>query len=275
MQLSLGFSPCPNDTFMFNALINYKLDKNPFDFNLVIEDVEELNQRCLNRELDICKLSYHAYTYLYKDYQMLNAGSALGRGVGPLLITQMPYNLHDIDNLSIALPGKYTSAHFLFSTAFPNAANKVFMNFADIEQAVISGEVDAGVIIHENRFTYADKGLLKVIDLGEFWEAKTGLAIPLGGIAIKRELAESVKNDFDRMLKESVQYAYKYPEDAAEFISTHAQEMDPEVLKKHIEAYVNEYSIDLGNEGKQAVFGLFREKLNLSSENIEQLKLFV
>jgi 1,4-dihydroxy-6-naphthoate synthase len=206
---------------------------------------------------------------------MLNAGSALGRGVGPLLITKMPYNLHDVDRLIVAIPGKYTSAHFLFETAFPEAHNKKLMHFADIEDAVLNDEVDAGVIIHENRFTYADKGLLKIIDLGEFWESKTGLAIPLGGIAIKRSIDPEIKRSFDSMLKRSIEFAYKNPDKGLDYIHQHAQEMDAEVLKMHIKTYVNEYSIDLGNTGKSAVYGLFHEKLGLNLENIQKLKLFV
>ena len=275
MQLSLGFSPCPNDTFMFNALVNELLPNNPFTFSLVLEDVEELNQRCLRNEIDVCKMSYHAYTYMYKEYQMLNAGSALGRGVGPLLITKMPYNLHDVDRLSVAIPGEYTSANFLFQTAFPDSTNTKVMHFADIEKAVLTGEVDAGVIIHENRFTYANNGLLKIIDLGEFWESKTGLAIPLGGIAIKRNITTEIKEQVDKLLRESIIYAYQNPDAGNQFIHKHAQEMDNEVLQKHIKTYVNDYSIDLGKEGKEAVYGLFYQKLGFETKKIKKFDLFV
>ena len=262
MQLSLGFSPCPNDTFMFDALVNNKINIQDLVFNTHIADVEALNELCLAESLTISKLSYHAYTYLSDQYQMLTAGSALGRGVGPLLITKMPYNLHDVDRLKIAIPGKYTTAAFLLQAAFPEAKNIVPTRFENIEPMVLNGDVDAGVIIHENRFTYEDKGLLKILDLGEFWEQKTGLPIPLGGIAIKRELRQDIKLIVNELVASSVQYAFNHPESSIDYVNKHAQEMDDQILKQHIRTYVNPYSLDLGITGKKAVRRMFIEKYN-------------
>jgi len=275
MQFSLGFSPCPNDTFMFDALVNGKLGKSEYSFIPHIADVEALNRMCLNGELDISKMSYYTYTQLSDQYQMLTSGSALGRGVGPLLISKMPYNLHDVDRLKIAIPGANTTAAFLLQLAFPEASNLIETSFEEIEGMVMKDEVDAGVIIHENRFTYADKGLLKLIDLGAFWEEKTRLPIPLGGIAVKRSLSDEVKQGINELVANSVKFAFDQPTSSAEYVRSYAQEMDSEVLKKHISTYVNQYSVDLENEGKAAVYRMFKEKYPQNRMEIEKNFLFV
>ena len=257
MELSLGFSPCPNDTYLFDALVNKKLPDNSYTFKTTIADVEELNLKCLAAELDICKISYHCYTKVYEDYQLLTAGSALGRGVGPLLISKQAYSIADVPNLKIVIPGEHTTANFLLKSAFSNIKQVESRLFSDIEKAVINGEFDAGVIIHENRFTYHERGLLKILDLGTNWEKETGLPIPLGGIAIKRTLPEALKLEINQLLIQSVQFAFDYPDLALPFVKAHAQEMDPNIILKHIDTYVNNYTLDIGIEGKSAVKEMF------------------
>jgi len=257
MKLTLGFSPCPNDTFMFDALVNAKVDTEGLEFDVVIEDVEALNQLALQQVLDVTKLSYHAFLHCVQDYVLLNSGSALGRNCGPLLIHKQG-NSALTSNSKIAIPGKNTTANLLLNIAFPYLQNKLEMLFSDIEQAVINGEVDAGLIIHENRFTYQEKGLEKIQDLGEFWEEETGLPIPLGGIVVKRDLPLELQQKIQRVLKRSVQYAFDHPKSAREYIRYYAQEMDEQVMYKHIKIYVNDFSLDLGVEGKQAVEEIFK-----------------
>ena len=188
MNFTLGFSPCPNDCFIFDALVHKKIDTQGIDFTLVMEDVEALNNRAFQSELDITKLSYHAFIYLTNTYNLLNSGSELGFNCGPLLIQNSKNKITDINTASIAIPGKYTTANFLLSLAFPNAKNKKEMLFSDIENALLLNKIDAGLIIHENRFTYQEKGLEKIIDLGEFWESLIHAPIPLGGIVIKKNI---------------------------------------------------------------------------------------
>jgi 1,4-dihydroxy-6-naphthoate synthase len=257
MKLSLGFSPCPNDTFIFDALIHHKIDTEGLTFDVSFDDVETLNQKAFAAELDITKLSFHAFAHVLDKYVLLNAGSALGFGVGPLLIAKNK----DIDvtdvNLKVGIPGKFTTANFLLGLAFPHLKNKIEITFSEIEQKLLDNEIDLGLIIHENRFTYLDKGLHKVMDLGEFWERETGGPIPLGGIVIKRSLPEHVKQKVQRVLRKSVEYAFANPKSGLEFIRSHAQEMSEEVMYKHIDLYVNQYSLDLGVEGKKAVSLLF------------------
>jgi 1,4-dihydroxy-6-naphthoate synthase len=260
MTLTLGFSPCPNDTFIFDALIHHKIDTEGLDFEVSYDDVETLNQKAFVGELDITKLSYHAFAYVADHYVLLDAGSALGFGVGPLLITKQDdiSNLKSqISNLKIGIPGKYTTANFLLGLAFPEAKNKVELVFSNIENAVLDGRIDIGLIIHENRFTYQDKGLKKIIDLGDYWEKLTGLAIPLGGIVANRELPLDTLHKINRVLKRSVEFAFANPKSGLEYIRSHAQEMSEEVMYKHIELYVNKYSLNLGDEGRKAIKLLF------------------
>jgi len=260
MKLTIGFSPCPNDTFIFDALIHHKIDTEGLDFEVFYDDVETLNQKAFRGELDITKLSYHAFAYAADKYILLDAGSALGFGVGPLLISKqadVSSLISNISNLKIGIPGKYTTANFLLSLAFPDAANKQEIVFSDIENAVLDGRIDIGLIIHENRFTYQDKGLYKIIDLGDFWEKRTGCAIPLGGIVANRNLPLAVQHKINRVLQRSVEFAFANPKSGLEYIRSHAQEMSEEVMYKHIELYVNQFSVDLGAEGKKAVKLLF------------------
>lgn len=265
MELTLGFSPCPNDCFIFDALVHGKVDTEGLKFKVVMEDVEALNQRAFRGELDITKLSYHAYAYLTGKYVLLDAGSALGHNCGPLLISRKELRTSDFSNdrLKIVIPGKYTTANFLLSLAFPYATNKTEMLFSEIEDAVLNEKADAGLIIHENRFTYEQKGLKKVIDLGEYWETLIKAPIPLGGIVIKRELPGNVKQAVNRVIRKSVTYALSDPKSSLPYVKEHAQEMSEEVMYKHIDLYVNQFSVDLGEEGKKAVKLLFdkaREK---------------
>ena len=280
MNLSLGFSPCPNDTFIFDAMIHQKIDTEGLSFEVVFDDVETLNQKAFRADLDITKLSYHAYAYLTENYVLLDAGSAIGFGVGPLLIcnnedyisTDGLQNLRSqssglwsqASDLRIGIPGKYTTANFLLSTAFPEAKNKIAMKFFEIESALLNDQIDLGVIIHENRFTYQDKGLKKVIDLGEYWEDLTHGPIPLGGIMIRRNLPEEIKQKVNRIIRRSVEYAFDHPESGLDFIHSLSQEMSTEVIKKHIDLYVNKFSIDLGELGRKAVETFFKEAHKLS-----------
>lgn len=266
MKLNLGISPCPNDTFIFDALIHHKIDTEGLEFEVSFDDVETLNQKVFRAELDISKISFHAYAYALENYILLNSGSALGFGVGPLLISKNPVlnTIHiESKNLKVAIPGEYTTANFLLRLAFPKLTNKVLSTFSDIEGMLLQEQVDLGLIIHENRFTYQEKGLHKVIDLGEFWEKKTNQPIPLGGIVINRNIDLATQHKVDRVLKKSVEFAFTNPGSGVDFIKSHAQEMDEAVMYKHIDLYVNKYSIYLGKEGRKAIKTLFNQALEL------------
>jgi 1,4-dihydroxy-6-naphthoate synthase len=254
MKLTIGFSPCPNDTFIFDALVNRKIDTGGLEFEAVMEDVETLNRMALQEKLDITKISYGVLPRILPAYKVLNAGGALGVGVGPLLVSAGPIDQEEVNDLIIALPGVNTTAHMLFSLAFPGAIKKKFMVFSSIEDAVLSGEADAGVIIHENRFTYEAKGLHKVMDLGDHWEKTTGNPIPLGGIVMNRRYENTLMQQVDEMIRQSLIYSKNaYPELSA-FIRSNAQEMEEDVMRKHIGLYVNDYSLNLGFRGRAAVW---------------------
>jgi len=259
MKLTLGFSPCPNDTFIFDALIHHKIDTEGLEFEVYYDDVETLNQKAFRGELDITKLSYHAFAYVVDQYVLLDAGSALGFGVGPLLISKGEMSIAELNNPDhkIGIPGKYTTANFLLGLALPKATNKQEMVFSEIEDALLQEQIDVGLIIHENRFTYQLKGLKKIIDLGDYWEKLTGCAIPLGGIVAHRKLTPEVLQKINRVLKKSVEFSFANPKSGLDFIRQHAQEMSEEVMYKHIELYVNKYSLDLGEEGRRAINLLF------------------
>lgn len=262
MKLSLGFSPCPNDTFIFDALVHKKIDTEGLEFELVLADVEELNQMAFSQMLDITKLSYHALLYLQNDYLILDAGSALGFGVGPLLISLSDIPEIEMTDKVIAIPGNYTTANLLLTLAYPDAVKKKLMLFSDIESAVLDRSVDAGVIIHENRFTYHQKGLICLSDLGAFWEQLTSFPIPLGGIAVKRNLPVEVAAKFQRVLKRSIEFALTNNQ-LSEFVKCNAQEMEEEIMRKHISLYVNQHTLSLGNEGKSAILALFEMALSM------------
>jgi len=253
MRLSLGFSPCPNDTFIFDALVNKKIDTGDFEFEVILEDVQTLNRWALEKKLDVSKISYGVWPLLQKNYSLLDAGGALGKGVGPLLISKNNILIQDISQLLVAIPGENTTANLLFSMAFPQAKRKKYLLFSEIENAVLQDEADCGVIIHENRFTYMQRGLVKQMDLGEFWEAKTKSPIPLGGIVMRNHFSVQERADLDLLIRESLAYAEAYYPDLSEYVTGHAQEMQESVMRQHIDLYVNQFSLSLGEEGRRAV----------------------
>lgn len=275
MNFSLGFSPCPNDCFIFDALVHKKIDTQGVDFTVLMEDVEALNNRAFNQELDITKLSYHAFLYLTSHYALLNSGSALGFNCGPLLVKDSKHKIENLNNAIIAIPGKYTTANFLLSLAYPKATNKKEILFSDIEEAVLSHKVDAGLLIHENRFTFQQKGLEKIIDLGEFWESLIHTPIPLGGIVVKKSIDISLQKTIDSLIKQSVEFAFANPESCMPFVKQHAQEMSEEVMKKHIALYVNDFSIDLGNIGKNAIQLLFDKAIETGLIDRQMPQIFI
>lgn len=252
MLLSIAFSPCPNDTFIFDALVNQKIDTEGFEFRVSLEDVETLNNNALSCQYDITKISYGVYHKIIKDYIILDSGSALGTGVGPLLISKDEINDVEVNEATIAIPGENTTAHFLFSMAYPNASKKIFIRYDEIEAFVKSGK-GLGVIIHENRFTYQQKGLHKIVDLGDYWEQATQDPIPLGGIVARRTLDKSVREKINGLIRKSIDYAFtNYPE-LNDYIRNNAQEMDDAVMHQHIGLYVNDYSLSLGYKGREAI----------------------
>lgn len=261
MKLTIGFSPCPNDTFIFDALVNKKIDAGNLEFDLVLEDVQTLNEMAIDGKLDVTKISYGSLPLISDKYVLLSSGSALGKGVGPLLIA--PFELPEpaVKQCVIAIPGRNTTAHVLFSLAYPDATNKVFLRYDEIEDFVLSNNgslqniqsVKLGVIIHENRFTYQDKGLIKQTDLGNFWENETRLPVPLGGIVANRNLPDNIKQNVQSLIRESLEYSYKNKNGLSDFVKDNAQEMSIEVMKMHIDLYVNNFSLDLGDDGRKAV----------------------
>lgn len=267
MKLSLGFSPCPNDTFIFDALVNKKIDTEGLEFEAVLEDIQTLNQWSNEGKLDITKLSFPAYFRNHDRYEMLSSGAALGKGVGPLLIAKRMVNVPDVIHSSIAIPGELTTANFLLSFAFPMAKNKTPILFSEIENAVLMEKFDLGVIIHENRFTYHEKGLIKICDLGEVWEEKQNAPIPLACIAAKNTISAEVRNKVSKLIKKSVEFAFEHYPEITPYTKEHAQAMDENVMRQHIELYVNNYSIDLGEDGRKAIDQLQQVYDNLSVQN--------
>lgn len=257
MKLTLGFSTCPNDTFIFDAMVNGRIDTEGLSFDLHLADVEELNRLAFSSELDATKVSYHAYAHLSESYQLLTAGSALGFGNGPLLISKYKIYPDELHELKIAIPGKYTTANLLLSLAYPHLQQKREYLFSDIEEVILSGEADAGVIIHENRFTYQAKGLQKIVDLGAWWEEQYRLPIPLGGIIVNRRLPEAIRVKLNNVLRRSVEYAFQNPNDSLPFVRQHAQTMEESVMRSHIKLYVNDFSLELGTLGREAINTLY------------------
>lgn len=256
-NLSLGYSPCPNDTFIFYAMVHGSVDTMGLDFDEILLDVETLNQKALGSELDLSKISYHAFGHLRKDYCLLRSGGALGRGCGPLLIATEEYSINELKKKRIAIPGRLTTAYLLMQMLDPDfrieKADISVMPFNEIIAAVNNGKVDAGLIIHESRFTYQSYGLKEVIDLGGWWEEETGLPIPLGGIIAKRELGPDLIKTVDNVLHSSIEFALNNMDIAMQYIKEHAQELSEDVIKRHIELYVNNYSLDIGDDGENAV----------------------
>jgi 1,4-dihydroxy-6-naphthoate synthase len=257
MKLTLGFSPCPNDTFIFDAMVHGRIDTEGLEFDYFLTDVEELNKKAIASEADILKVSYHAYAYVAGNYLILDSGSALGDKNGPLLISKRQLDPAKLDSMRIAIPGKYTTANLLFSIAWPGALNKVEYLFSDIEDALLNEEVDAGLIIHESRFTYFRKNLLKIADMGEYWENLTGLPMPLGAIIIKRSIPDDIALKVNRIIRRSLEYAYTDSYASYHFVAGNAREMDSSVMNSHIKLYVTDYSLDLGKKGREAVNRFF------------------
>ena len=257
MKLTLGFSPCPNDTFIFDAMVHGRIDTEGIEFGYFLADVEELNNRAMASMVDITKISFHAYAWVSGNYLILDSGSALGRGNGPLLIGKRSIDTSELSSKRIAIPGKYTTANLLFSIAWPDAINKTEFIFSAIEDALLRDEVDAGLIIHETRFTFEKRGLIKIADMGEYWENLTGKPIPLGAIVIKRSVPEEIAFKVNRILRRSLEYAMNDSTAAYEFVSRHAREMDRSVMDSHIKLYVNDFTLNLGKDGKDAVRSLF------------------
>ena len=253
--IQIGFSPCPNDTFIFDALVNKKIDTGNIHFEAILEDVQTLNAWAIEGRLAVTKLSYGVLPLVLDNYKLLNSGSALGRGVGPLLIAKNDLTIDNIEQQLIAVPGENTTAHLLFSLAFPDAKNKIFLRYDEIENFVLQGK-GLGVIIHENRFTYEDKGLKKITDLGDYWEKETGHPIPLGGIVVKKSVQPQIQQLIDVLIKKSIEFAFSNYPLLNDYIRSHSQEMSEDVMRKHIELYVNEYSSDLGQKGIDAVKNL-------------------
>ena len=258
--VSLGFSPCPNDTFIFNHLVQTnRLADNPMFADPVLEDVETLNQWAFEKRLDVTKLSYHALGYLLDDYCVLQSGSALGRGCGPLLISSRVGSVKELVGRKVAIPGRYTTAALLFRMFFPDCIELVEMRFEQIIDSVKNGDVAAGVIIHESRFTYGQAGLTCLQDLGQWWEEISGLPIPLGCIVARRSLGVGRIAEIDRRIKSSLEWAYAHPGQGRDYICQYAQETDDDVINSHIDLYVNDFSLDLGQEGRAAIEAFIRK----------------
>jgi 1,4-dihydroxy-6-naphthoate synthase len=277
MKLTIGFSPCPNDTFIFDALVNNKIDTEGLEFEVILDDVQSLNNRAIEEKLDISKISYGVLPLVLEKYWVLNSGGALGKGVGPLLIAkeQIGNTVEEIEQKVIAIPGENTTAHMLFSLAYPQAMHKMFMVFSSIEEAVINNRVDAGVIIHENRFTYQQKGLKKIIDLGTYWETQTQSPVPLGGIVMKRSFDTAIVNKVDKVIKQSLAYAFAHYPFISDYVKSHSQEMNTTVMKQHIDLYVNDFSLSLGAEGKNAVYTLLKVYNQLNKVNTAYKNVFI
>ncbi|MBI5483657.1 MAG: 1,4-dihydroxy-6-naphthoate synthase [Deltaproteobacteria bacterium] len=257
--LTLGFSPCPNDTFMFYPLVHGLVDTAGLSYRERLEDVETLNQLALQGELDVSKVSYHALGHIRDNYVLLRSGSALGRGCGPLLVARDGISPAELRGKTIAVPGSYTTALLLLRLFDQALDNFIVMPFNEIMTAVSNGRVAAGLIIHESRFTYQGLGLHKLLDLGEWWESETGLPIPLGGIVARRSLGAETIAAVERALRAGVEYARTHPDEAAGYIGEHAQEISPEVCAAHIGLYVNDFSVELGYEGEQAIDCLLKQ----------------
>lgn len=263
-SLTLGYSPCPNDTFIFYAMVHKKIDTRDLLFKEVLRDVETLNQMALSSELDITKISYHAYGHLRKEYCLLRAGGALGRGCGPLVIAKHKFTMEELHTKRIAIPGKLTTAYLLLQLydsrpgSQPSAVNAqtinlVVMPFHKITEAIADEKVDAGLIIHESRFTYPSYGLRQIMDLGQWWERETGLPIPLGGIISKRTLGDDLNNRINETLQHSIEFAFSNRSEPMGYIKKHSQELAEDVISQHVNLYVNDFSLDVGQEGEKAV----------------------
>lgn len=262
-KLSLGYSTCPNDTFIFYGLSHGLIDCKGMKFDVTLDDVETLNQMAKTGELDVSKLSFAAMGHLQDTYGLLRSGAALGRGCGPLVIARPGYDLKELSSKKVAVPGLWTTASLLLGLYLSETPDTVPIPFDQIMPAVQRGDFDFGVIIHEGRFTHGEYGLISLVDLGKWWEEETSLPIPLGGIAVHRRIDHVTAKNMDAAIRKSVSYAMKNPDMADKYIMEHAQEMSRSVVKQHIGLYVNSFTLDMGEEGVDAVnrlFGLSREK---------------
>lgn len=250
--IKLGYSPCPNDTYIFYALVHDKLN-NGLNVRETLADIETLNKMAVSKELDVTKISFHAFAYLRNNYCLLHAGGALGRGCGPLLIAKEQVDIDTLNDFRVAIPGEMTTAALLLRLCYNSVKDFVVLPFNKIIEAVDRGDVDAGLIIHESRFTYQKYGLKSVVDLGEWWENTTGYPIPLGGIIIRRDFGSERIREFDAALRASVEFAHSNFHLVRDYVSLHAQEMDDSVMKAHIDLYVNEFTINYGSEGEAAI----------------------
>lgn len=257
--ITLGFSPCPNDTFIFDALVNKRIDTGDYIFEAVLEDVEALNNMAFDNSLDVTKISIGAYAKASDKYIILDSGSALGIGAGPLLVSKKPISESDFSSLKVAIPGKHTTANLLLSVFYPQVKNKYEIIFSEIESEVLAEKADAGLLIHEGRFTYEKRGLHKLSDLGEVWEAAMKIPLPLGCIAASRKFTAIECGQISNLIFKSIQYAYTNPSAGKEYISQHAMEMEPEVIERHITLYVNNFSLTLGREGRSAILFLLNK----------------
>lgn len=259
---------------MFGALVNSKINSGDYLFDVMLSDIEELNGLAVQGIPDVTKLSFGVLPKVAGDYQLLDSGSALGKGVGPLVVSRKKIYPDEVSSVRVALPGEHTTAHLLFNLAFPGTRRKSFYRFSNIQDVVLSNEADAGVIIHESRFTYQAKGLLKVMDLGDFWEKKTGLPTPLGGVAVRKSLPENVRVAINQLLCSSIEFAFKNPQEVLPYVKQYAQEMDTEVMLKHIDLYVNKFSLSLGNNGRMAIVELLKAS-NKIPNDFDEGKFFI
>ncbi|HUR10380.1 MAG TPA: 1,4-dihydroxy-6-naphthoate synthase [Flavitalea sp.] len=272
MKYTIGFSPCPNDTFIFDALVNGLIDNHGIQVEPILEDVQTLNEWAIQGKLDISKISYGVLPQVLDEYNLLDAGGALGKGVGPLLISKSSKALSEVENYPVALPGNQTTAHMLFALAFPQAKQKIFLRYDKIEEYVQTHPEATGVIIHENRFTYKQKGLFELMDLGKFWEERTKGPVPLGGIVIRRSIDHAIQVKINDLISKSLRHAQTNYPFLSFYVKKHAQEMSEDVMRQHISLYVNEYSLSIGTEGKNAVETLLRiaKSHNVPSPNLKE-----
>ena len=253
MPVTIAYSPCPNDTFMFHGIASGAIPLPAGEPEVHLPDVQTLTELAQTGRFDVSTVSFYASLLVQEDYRMLHVGAALGFGCGPPVITREPLSREQLANCRIAIPGELTTAHLLFQLWAPASTQRVFVSYDEVMPMVERGEVDAGVIIHEGRFVYEQKGLHAIVDLGEWWESETGLPIPLGGIVVRRSLGESFAQAFETALAASINYAQEHPEASRDYVRQHAQELSDDVLDSHIETYVNPYSLDMGHDGAAAV----------------------
>ena len=253
MKLTAACSPCPNDTFMFHDLASGELTLPDRRIEVQLHDVETLNRMALSGTFDVTKISFHTYLLVREQYKLLSVGAALGFGCGPVLVSRGDINTSDIAAAKIAVPGKLTTAHLLLELWEPRITDKLFVRYDNVMEMIASGQVDAGVIIHEGRFVYEQAGLQMIADLGAWWQTQTQLPIPLGGIVARKSLGEKTIADFEALLRRAIENSMANPDATREYVLQHAAEMDSDVLDEHIKTFVNDYSLDMGAEGHAAV----------------------